>query len=87
MRSDLAAASGAGIDRKDILWYRAKVLELKSEQYPSGAQDIKNKRITEVDFLDGAVVRKGRELGVPTPVNETIARLARVRQSTHDNQF
>lgn len=37
---------------------------------PSTRQDIEARRPTEVDMFSGAVVRMGRELGVPTPVNE-----------------
>lgn len=35
-------------------------------------QDVVHKRRTEVDAINGAVVREGRKLGVPTPVNETL---------------
>jgi 2-dehydropantoate 2-reductase len=27
---------------------------------------------TEIDFINGAVVREGERLGVPTPVNRTL---------------
>ncbi len=39
---------------------------------PSLLQDVMKGRRTEVDYLNGYVVRKGREAGVPTPMNETI---------------
>jgi 2-dehydropantoate 2-reductase len=35
-------------------------------------QDIEGGRKTEIDALNGAIARYGRELSVPTPVNETI---------------
>lgn len=34
--------------------------------------DWKAGRPTEIDFLNGYIVRKGRELGIPTPVNEAL---------------
>lgn len=34
--------------------------------------DWKAGRPTEIDYLNGFIVRKGRELGVPTPVNEAL---------------
>jgi 2-dehydropantoate 2-reductase len=37
-------------------------------------QDIEHGRPTEVESLNGAVVREGRRLGVPTPVNEELWR-------------
>lgn len=39
---------------------------------PSLAQDIAKGRKTEVDSLNGYVVLKGNEVGVPTPVNKAI---------------
>jgi 2-dehydropantoate 2-reductase len=38
-------------------------------------QDVAAHRATEIDLLNGAVVRLGREHGVPTPLNQTIADL------------
>lgn len=34
--------------------------------------DWKAKRPTEIDYLNGYIVRQGRELGIPTPVNEAL---------------
>lgn len=34
--------------------------------------DWKAGRPTEIDYLNGYIVRKGRELGIPTPVNEAL---------------
>ena len=39
---------------------------------PSLAQDVMKGRRTEVEELNGYVVRKGRQAGVPTPVNRAI---------------
>jgi 2-dehydropantoate 2-reductase len=38
-------------------------------------QDVEARRATEVDYLNGGIVRFGREHGVPTPLNEAIAAL------------
>ena len=44
---------------------------------PSLAQDVIKGRSTEVDFLNGLVVRKGKEVGVPTPINEQVVELTK----------
>ena len=44
---------------------------------PSLAQDIAKGRRIEIDFLNGHVVQKGREVGVPTPLNEAVVALTR----------
>jgi 2-dehydropantoate 2-reductase len=38
-------------------------------------QDVEARRQTEIDFLNGGIVRFGREHGVPTPMNEAITAL------------
>ena len=38
-------------------------------------QDVLRDRPTEVDHLNGLVVRKGLEVGVPTPLNEIMVDL------------
>ena len=40
-------------------------------------QDVERGRRTEVDAINGAVAERGRALGVPTPINETLADLVR----------
>jgi len=42
------------------------------DKMPSMAQDIKNGRRTEIDFINGILVEWGKRLGVPTPVNEEV---------------
>ncbi len=43
--------------------------------YPSLAQDVMKGRKTEVEFLNGLVVEKGRQVGVPTPANQAVVEL------------
>jgi 2-dehydropantoate 2-reductase len=44
----------------------------------STGQDIAQGRPTEIDDLNGYVVRRGRALGVPTPLNETLQLMIKV---------
>lgn len=44
---------------------------------PSMWQDLKAGRRTEIEALNGAIRRYGRELGLPTPYNDTLTRLVR----------
>jgi len=49
--------------------------------------DWKAGRPTEIEYLNGYIVRKGRELGIPTPVNETLTALIKtltVHEKTGD---
>ena len=52
-------------------------------QYSSTAQDLARKKTTEIDHLNGFVVRKGEALGVRTPVNHTLLSLVKALESRH----
>jgi 2-dehydropantoate 2-reductase len=41
-------------------------------QTSSTAQDLARGKPSEIDFLNGYVVRKGAELGIPTPTNQAL---------------
>jgi 2-dehydropantoate 2-reductase len=47
----------------------------------STEQDIARGRPTEIDSLNGYVSRKGKELGVPTPINTTLYALVKLLES------
>ena len=42
------------------------------EQKSSTAQDLARGKPSEIDFLNGYVVRKGAELGIATPTNHAL---------------
>jgi 2-dehydropantoate 2-reductase len=52
-----------------------KVAERTAKNQSSMYQDIQRGAPTEIDAICGAVVRKGQELGVPTPVNYSMWKL------------
>ncbi len=56
-------------------------LKLAADMGPatsSTAQDIARGKRTEIDSLNGYVARRGAELGVPTPVNQTLFALVKL---------
>jgi 2-dehydropantoate 2-reductase len=52
-----------------------KTQKLGAPDRPSLLQDVIKGRRTEIDFLNGHVVKKGSEMGIPTPMNRAIAEL------------
>ena len=51
-------------------------LPAERRTYPSTWQDLRLRRqATEVDFLNGEIVRLGKNLGVPTPLNSILVNL------------
>lgn len=63
-----------------------RIAETMPTQYSSTAQDLMRGKPSEIDHLNGYVVRRGEALGVPTPANRvlwTLVRLVEAR-SAHD---
>jgi 2-dehydropantoate 2-reductase len=82
-----AVADALGItldsDPDELVDHAAKVAY---EHRASMLQDIEARRATEIDALNGGIVRFGREQGVSTPLNEAITALVKglERSSTQD---
>jgi len=79
----VAAAQGIELDSdpEDLIDHAAKP-EVGYNHKASMLQDVEARRTTEIDYLNGGIVRFGRELGVPTPLNEAIWALVKgVEQS------
>lgn len=51
------------------------------DQYSSTAQDLKRGKPTEIDYLNGYVVRQGTALGIPTPTNLTLQVMVKARET------
>ena len=51
------------------------------QQYSSTAQDLARGKPSEIDHLNGYVVRKGAELGIPTPANRALQVLVKLREA------
>ncbi len=68
----------------DILVMGAKAaqkIQTAAPPKPSMLQDIEAGRATEIDYINAAIVAKGKEHGVPTPVNETLVGLVKALES------
>lgn len=47
-------------------------------------QDVLNNKRTEIDFINGAITRQGKALGIPTPVNEVLTALVKTIEAAYD---
>ena len=72
----VAAAQGIELDEdpEQLIDYAARP-EVAYDHKASMLQDVEARRETEIDFLNGGVVRFGREHEVPTPLNEAVTAL------------
>jgi len=73
----VAQAKGIHLDREVLLnkIEAAYPKETQGLHYPSMHQDLKNGRLTEIDYLNGQIAAYGKELNVPTPLNSMITHL------------
>lgn len=83
----VAAAMGITVDVDGAMSYMETGTKTRSEHYPSMAQDMRNRRRTEIDSLNGAIARYGRELGIPTPANDYLTMLVKIIEDNYDTQF
>ena len=47
-------------------------------------QDILKRRKTEIDYINGAIVKEGESLNIPTPVNTTLTNLIKTIESSYE---
>jgi 2-dehydropantoate 2-reductase len=74
----VAAAQGIELDDDpERLIDHAARKDVAYDHKASMLQDVEAKRPTEVDCLNGGIARFGRELGVPTPMNDAVWALVR----------
>jgi 2-dehydropantoate 2-reductase len=74
----VAAAQGIVLDADpEELVDRAARPDVAYGHKASMLQDVEARRATEIDFLNGGIGRFGRELGVPTPLNDAITALVK----------
>lgn len=74
----VAAAAGVRLSTNDptLVWARAAE-GLSGDFKTSMLQSVERGQPTEIDVINGAVVRIGKRYGVPTPVNNTLVALVK----------
>ncbi len=69
--TDVARACGVAIP-ENLAEQILKIPTAMPNQTSSTAQDLARGKPSEIDFLNGYVVRRGAELGIPTPTNQAL---------------
>lgn len=67
-----------------LLDFYGQMIPTTAAHHASMLQDIQRGRRTEIDALNGAVVKLGKSLGVGTPVNEVIATLVKAKETGYE---
>jgi len=61
------------------------VCEGTSTNLSSMLQDVLRKKRTEIDFINGVIVRFGQELGIPVPTNKLLVDLVKTIESSYQH--
>jgi len=83
----ISVAKAAGVhmplfdDPKAAMTGGYKIAQAMAATRSSTAQDMIRGKKTEIDSLNGFIVRKGRELGVPTPINHALFTLVKLAEA------
>ena len=77
-------AAAAGVELHDDPW-EMNVLATKrgSAHYPSMLEDVDARRPTEVELINGALVREAERLGVDAPLQTAVYRLVKAREASY----
>ena len=81
----IAAAKGIDMSKADPSAVRGS--EVPSSARYSTLQDLDAGRHTEIDMFSGAMMRMGRELGIPTPYNEYTFHMIKALEEKNDGLF
>jgi 2-dehydropantoate 2-reductase len=87
IQETLLVASAAGIipsNMGDLREATATVRQLTRQipaAYSSTAQDLRRRKPTEIDSLNGYIARRGRELGIDVPANRTLHALVKLAEA------
>ncbi len=80
----VAKAKNIDLPFNDPLARTQEVCRDTADNIASMLQDILNKKRTEVEYINGAIVKEGKRLNIPTPVNETLTSLVQTLHETYD---
>jgi 2-dehydropantoate 2-reductase len=78
----VARAGGVRLPDIDLVEVTWKLAESMPGTLSSTAQDILRGKRTEIDSLNGYVARRGAELGIATPVNQTLHALVKLLEES-----
>ena len=84
MAECLAVAQAEGVQVPgDVDAAIRKIAETMPGQYSSTAQDLARGKRSEIDYLNGLIVRRGEALGIATPANRVLWALVKLLESKH----
>ena len=82
----MARAKGVGVVADPVAMTK-QVCRATRENYSSMFQDVLKKRPTEIDAINGAIVKEAHSLGIAVPVNEKLVQQIKKIESGYLKNF
>jgi 2-dehydropantoate 2-reductase len=79
----VAEKKGIRLTYADPMQMVCQVAEKTGGNRSSMLQDFDRRKPSEIDFINGAIVREAEELGLEVPVNRAVTRLVRTLDAVH----
>lgn len=81
LQEALSIAQAKGINISENIVQRLfEVAQNTAQNISSMNQDVQNKKLTEIDAINGAIVKFGKDMDIPTPINWTLTNLIHIVQ-------
>jgi 2-dehydropantoate 2-reductase len=79
-----SVAAATGVDLQDDPWeMNVLATQRGSAHYPSMLEDVEAQRPTEVELINGALVREAERCGVSVPLQAALYRLVAAREASY----
>jgi 2-dehydropantoate 2-reductase len=79
-----AVAAAAGVALHDDPWeMNLLATQRGNRHFPSMLEDVEARRPTELELINGSLVREAQRLGVPTPLQTALYRLVKAREASY----
>jgi 2-dehydropantoate 2-reductase len=81
----LSVARALGVQTHPEIWAQTQAIATTmTGQFSSTAQDLAGGRPSEIDYLNGHVMREGARLGLAAPANQTVLALVKTLEAKRD---
>jgi 2-dehydropantoate 2-reductase len=77
----MTVAGALGIQLHEDPWVMNRI-GAQTNHPPSMLSDIRNRQLTEVDYLGGAIAREAQRVGVPAPLHTALYRLIKAKEAS-----
>lgn len=82
--AEVMAIEGYQTHKESLLSYVYQVIDTTSANHSSMLQDIRTQRHTEIDYITGYVLRRGRKHGLQLPVNTQLFEMIKSKENNYE---